>query len=327
VPVAQVPLVATVLNWLREGGITDTTVCANGASRAVASVLRDGRELSMRLTYHEDHSPRGAAGCIRDAGSLSDAHTFVVADGTAVPVVDLDDLLASHERSGASLTVVVQPDSANAAAGLTPTGIYIVDRRVMESIAAAGFQDIKENLIPKLYGDGNLLLPYRAEAGSPRVLNAETYLAANCWTVARLFAYPALPACWSEYLRMDNALVHPTAWADPAAQLIGPVLLGPGVRVGAGATIVGPTSLGPQTVVGRNALVSRSVSWNDCVIESGAIVDGCVLTDHVTVTADRPLFRTVRVRTGKSDGTLASRWRARQRPEHVVPHLPLPSLR
>lgn len=325
VPVAQVPLVATVLNWLREGGITETTVCANGASRAVESVLRDGRDLSMRLTYHEDHSPRGAAGCVRDAGAASDAETFVVADGTAVPVVDLDDLLATHHRSGASLTVVVQPDGGTG--GLMPSGIYVLDRRVMESIAAAGFQDIKENLIPKLYGDGDLLLPYQAEAGSPRVLNAETYLAANCWTVARLFQSAALPACWSEYLRLGDALIHPTAWADPSAQLIGPVLIGPGVRIAAGATVVGPTSLGPNTVVGRDALVSRSVCWNDCVIEPGALVDGCVLADHVSVPASRPLFRAVRVRSAEAHRVVARSPKMRQQREKMMPDLALPSVR
>lgn len=324
VPVAQVPLIATVLNWLREGGITDTTVCANGASRAVESVLRDGEGLAMRLTYHEDHSPRGAAGCIRDAGAPSDAQTFVVADGTAVPVVDLNDVLAQHHRSGAALTVVVQPDTGSS--GLTPAGIYVVDRRVMASIAAAGFQDIKENLIPRLYGEGDLLLPYQAEAGSPRVLNPETYLAANCWTVARLFQSPVLPAAWSDYLRVGNALVHPTAWADPSAQLIGPVLLGPGVRVAAGATIVGPASLGPNTVVGRDALVSRTVCWNDCVIEAGALVDGCVLADHVTVPSGRPLFRAVRVRNTDFAPAVPSRLRFRQQPEKMMPNLPLPSL-
>jgi NDP-sugar pyrophosphorylase family protein len=208
---------------------------------------------------------------------------------------------------------------------LTPSGIYVVDRRVMGSIAAAGFQDIKENLIPKLYGDGDLLLPYQAVAGSPRVLNAETYLAANCWTVSRLFNAPVLPGCWSEYLRVENAIVHPTAWADPSAQLIGPVLLGPGVRIAAGAMIVGPTSLGAHTVVGRDALVSRTVSWNDCSIEAGSIIDGCVLTDHVTVSADRPLFRSVRVRARESRGNLSSRLLVRHQPP-MVPDLPLPSV-
>jgi NDP-sugar pyrophosphorylase family protein len=103
------------------------------------------------------------------------------------------------------------------------------------------------------------------------------------------------------------------------------VLLGPGVRVGAGATIVGPTSLGPNTTVGRGALVSRTVSWNDCVIQDEALVDGCVLADHVTVTAGRPVFRAVRVRELRPRRDLPAWMRLRHQPEKMSQNIPIPS--
>ena len=45
-----------------------------------------------------------AAGCVRDAALRSQAETIVVADGTSVPVVDAEELLAAH-RALETLTV------------------------------------------------------------------------------------------------------------------------------------------------------------------------------------------------------------------------------
>ena len=54
--------------------------------------------------------PRGAAGSLRDAAAASDADTFVVADGTAIPTAELRDLLMAHHASGAAVTVVVHSE-------------------------------------------------------------------------------------------------------------------------------------------------------------------------------------------------------------------------
>ena len=162
VPVAQAPLVSYALRWLRDGGISRATLCANSASRAMRSYLGAGSRLTMSLEYHEDWTPRGAAGCVRDAATRSDADTLVVTDGTAIPAVNIGLLLDDHRTAGAAVTIVVHHDrqARSGERPLNPGGIYVFDRRVLDYIPETGFQDIKENLIPKLYRAGERVVTH-----------------------------------------------------------------------------------------------------------------------------------------------------------------------
>jgi NDP-sugar pyrophosphorylase family protein len=159
----------------------------------------------------------------------------------------------------------------------------VFDRRVLEHVGATGFQDIKENLIPKLHRAGERVVAHACEGLCPHVLNAQTYLAVNHWVLQR-----AGRGLGGDIVR------HATARVEPGARLVGPVLLGAGVRVRAGATIVGPTSVGRDTVVGQNALLARSAVWSRCVVGEDSVVHGCVLGDGEVVPPAARLFNAVR---------------------------------
>jgi NDP-sugar pyrophosphorylase family protein len=275
-PVAQQPLVAYALHWMASGGLRDATICANSAARAIRARF-DGLAFGLRLHYLEDWTPRGTAGCVRDAGMKTDADTFVVADGTAVPVVDLAELLEGHRSSGAAITVVV---AADAAGRLRPSGVYVFDRRTLVHIPEDGFQDIKEKLVPRLYAAAEAVSTHMAEGVAPRVVNADSYLALNQWVVERTSRHRAAP---EGFRSLGETVLHDSASVDPTARLLGPVLLGPRVSVRAGATLVGPVSIGRGTTVGRDAVVSRSVVCNDCVVGERSFVDRSMLADRTVI--------------------------------------------
>jgi mannose-1-phosphate guanylyltransferase len=275
-PVAQQPLITYALRWMKGGGLSRATICANSEARAVRAHL-GGSPGGMRIDYLEDWSPRGAAGCVRDAGIKTDADTFVVADGTSVPVVDLEELLETHQANGAALTVVV---GADAAGRLRPSGVYVFDRWCFGFIPEDGFQDIKEKLIPRLYGAGEQVSTHMARAVAPRVVNTDTYLALNQWVLERVSRDLDLA---DGFRASGDVVSHESAEVDGSARLLGPVLLGPRVSIRAGATIVGPASIGPGTTVGAGAVVCRSVAWSECRVGEGAFVDRCMLADGASI--------------------------------------------
>lgn len=77
-PVVHQPLVGYSLQWLRDGGVTNDTVCANSDSRLVRQYLGDGACIGLDLAYYEDWTPRGPAGCVRDAGLAAATSADVV---------------------------------------------------------------------------------------------------------------------------------------------------------------------------------------------------------------------------------------------------------
>jgi NDP-sugar pyrophosphorylase family protein len=317
VPVALSPLISYALRWLRDGDVPRATICTNHSSRTVEAALGQGGELGLELRYYEDGTPRGAAGCVRDAGLPSASETFVVADGTAIPTVSLRELLASHRASGAAATAVVHRDRSRS--GLpTPGGVYVFERRALEFVGQHGFQDIKENLIPKLHRAGERVVALESDGWCPRVMNAQTYLSVSHWMLERLVRADAE--------RESDVIAHPSAWVDREARLVGSVQLGPRVRVRAGATIVGPTTIGAESTVECNALVARSVVWNRCQVGEDSLVHGSVVGDDVVVPAATRLFHGVRPEEGPWPSVLAPLWvrgKAAARPEpHLGPALP-----
>jgi mannose-1-phosphate guanylyltransferase len=276
--VALRPLITYSLEWLTDAGATRASICANGSSDALRRVLGDEFH-GVPLAYHADPFPRGSGGCVRDAAETLDAELLVVVEGTVVPLLDLHELIDAHERSGATMTVVTDTP----ADGLHPRagGIYVLHRRALDHVAPQGFQDLKENVIPRLYRAGELVLPYASSEALKRVATLETYLEINQWLVERLTA-SAEPN-----RRGRNACRHvpaeATAGLDSEALCVGPVLLGRHVRVSAGATIVGPTVIGDDTIIHSGSMISRSVVGRSCIVAANSVVHGCVLGNGAVV--------------------------------------------
>jgi NDP-sugar pyrophosphorylase family protein len=293
-PVAQKPLIEYVLHWLRDSAVGTATICGNGSTGAIRSYVKDGAQFAMDVQYHEDRTPRGAAGCVKDAAMARSARTFVVADGTSIPVVDLGRVLEHHRTTGALLTIVAdrrEPSDGDSEV-LHPAGIYVFDRSVLDAVPATSFQDIKEALIPSLYRAGHRIEVFPVAHPSPRVMNAATYLATNHWMVQRLGCQTPSAG------KAGHVMGAPSAWVDPDAIIAGPVMLGAGVRVLAGATIVGPASIGAGTVVQSGAVVARSVVWDDCVIGEGAMVDNAILGDGAVVAERTTVMNTIHLAQG-----------------------------
>lgn len=313
-PVAQVPLICYPLQWLREGGVRCATICANSSTHAVRDYLGGGDRLAMHLEYYEDHAPRGAAGCVRDAGSGVAADTFVIVEGALIPSVNIRELLRTHRQSGAAITALVEIDRRrNGMAGEQPRipgGVYVFDRRTFDAIPANGFQDIKEGLLERLHQAGERVVAHEVAGVAPRVLNFATYTAVNRWAIERTLREPCV---LEGYVRTGDALRHPTAHIDPRARLVGPVLIGPRSRIMERAVIVGPTTIGADCQIGAGALVSRSALWDRCAVAPGAMVDNSVLADEAALEQDEMLAGTVKL------PSVSGGWSALTAlPEHVL---------
>lgn len=277
-PVAQQPLITYALRWMRQGALRQATVCSDSDSPALRACV-DAAAPDLQVRYLEDVAPRGPAGSVRDAAAGVDADTLVVADATALPVVDLAALVEAHHAAGAAMTVVVARDAMGR---LRPTGAYVLERAVCSLVPEHGFYDIKEQLVPQLYAAGENVGTFLAASLAPRVLNAHTYLALNAWVIERALGDRQPPEGFSA---REGALVHTTALLDRDARLLGPVMIGPGASIQGRATLVGPLSIGARSTIGQAAVVSRSVVADGCLIGERALVDRAVIGEGSRIAA------------------------------------------
>ena len=237
-PVAHVPLICHVLGWLRDAGITSMTLCANSDSRQMRDMLADGSALNLDLEYYEDWTPRGPAGCIRDAADVSNGERFVVVDATIWPRYDLQAILENHEQSEAEMTIVTSHDFSNAGhkTRLGPVGIYVLERSVLAHIQKTGYQDVKEVLLPQLHAHGHQVRTYTLPEACPRLVDASSYLALNEMAVECLARSNRELA---GYQRIGQSLVHESARIHSPREFVGPVLIGQGTTISAGVTVIG----------------------------------------------------------------------------------------
>lgn len=304
-PVVQSPLICYALRWLRDAGVLGVTLCANSTSRQMRQCLGDGSTFGLDLAYFEDKTPRGAAGCVHDALLDRPAETVIVADSTVIPRLDLRRLLAQHAESSAAATVVVGDEPlarCDDEPHAVPMGVYVFERRALAHVADAGYQDIKELLIPRLNASGERVELFESDAACPRVTSIETYLAANAWMLDVLLDAPGE---LSNYRVVGEALVHPDAVISSSARLFGPQAIGPAVEIGPNTLIVGPTVIGAHSVVQRGAVVARSVIWEHCCVKADSFVDRSILSYHASVAARAVLYNTVEV-ADISDGSAPS---------------------
>jgi len=282
-PVSNRPLTSYAVEWLCGDSLERIAVCTNIAAASLREAMAYDGSTIRGLTYCEDPMPRGPAGCVRDAVGELRCSEIVVVDGTIVPQIKLRSLREAHRSHGGALTVVVVPSDTRDEGrdrSLSPMGIYVLSGEVLEYIPAAGYQDIKESLIPRLYAEGLEIHSFVCETQAPRVTGVDSYLAVNDWAVERRIESPDGTGCFE---RRGSALIHPAARVDASATIVGPVLIGPESVIESAATVVGPTAIGASAIIESGAVVSRSCVWNECRVAEGAIIDRCVVADGAWV--------------------------------------------
>jgi NDP-sugar pyrophosphorylase family protein len=284
-PVANTPLVEHILAWLGRAAVRRVVFCHNDVAGNLWDTLGTGADTGFEFYYCIDREPRGPAGCCRDASHVVRAARYVVVEGSILPRFELADALAQHLRSRASATVVVTPDvqSRSSDDQWSPVGVYIFEVGALADVPAAGFQDIKEMLLPRLHRQNERVLTHITDRVYPRISGIEEYFAVHAYMLSQICAGGAMPA---GYLRTNGTCRHSTALMGASVDVVGPVMLGPGSRVERGVALIGPTVLGRNCLIEQGCVVQRSILWHDCALGARARVNRCLLVSGRRVDPD-----------------------------------------
>jgi mannose-1-phosphate guanylyltransferase len=243
----------------------------------VRAVLGNGDWLGVRLRYVEEPEPLGTGGALKLAEDLLEER-FLMLNGDQLTDIDLTAQLRQHERTGARATLALiavedpsayglvrrrddlsvsgfleKPNADEIDTNLVNAGVYVLERSVLDVIAAGSRISIERDVFPRLVDHG--LFGYEAsgywmDIGTPQRYLQATYdiLDGEIMTdVGR-----ALAASGGVFRDSADA-------AGAGGSVHAPAVIGPGCTIAAGATVAGRTVLGAGVTLGPGAHVDSSV--------------------------------------------------------------------
>jgi len=250
---------------------------------------------------------RGSADAIRrnlDYVIQQKEECVLILSGKHIYLMDYRPFLEHHLRNGAPVTIAVrrvsrhethrfgivsqdadqrvvefQEKPRRTQQNLASMGVYIFNRDyLVEVLSNGGGDDIGRDILPGLVAKGHVnsyTYPgYWADAST-----VQAYWGAN---MSLLAEEPALNLYAPEWVVHTRSQERAPVKLGPAADVDG-ALLSNGCQI-EGA--VERSVLSPGVQVGQGALVRDSVVLNDTIIESGAVVERCVIDKEVRVCQD-----------------------------------------
>ena len=354
-PFLNRPFIEFQIEKLRDDGFDEIGLALSPTEVSdVSAHLGDGSSFGVSLTYRTDATPMGPAGVLRLFREFVGEETFLVTEGTAwLGRADLKSLVAAHHRHDAVATLAMNPapEGANLSEQVSvgeggrieafellhPArshrhashfgGAYVFEPSVFDSIAADGYVDIKEQLLPDLTARGFLVRAESIDGLGQHVDSSERYHSLQAQLLADRAYTPSAYKCHG-----CDVFVAPDAQVDDSAVVQGPVLIGHGCVVEAGARVVGPAVLGDGVRIGVDAVVQESLLWSGSTVGSGARFEHGILgfnrsvRSHQTVAGEILMngvcrtgapFSRARMRT---DGTVAPVLTGRVRAKRMLAH-------
>jgi mannose-1-phosphate guanylyltransferase len=110
-PVAGQPLVHRIIRWLAAAGVSDLVLNLHHLPHTITATVGDGTHLGVRVRYSWETPVLGSAGGPRHALPLIAGSPFLIVNGDTLTDVSLQQVIDTHRRSGALVTMALVPNT------------------------------------------------------------------------------------------------------------------------------------------------------------------------------------------------------------------------
>jgi mannose-1-phosphate guanylyltransferase/phosphomannomutase len=303
VPVVNKPIIQHIFELLKRHGITDIAVTLYYLADEIESFFGDGTELGLHLSYSVEDVPLGTAGSVKKAAEVFGRERLLVISGDALTDIDLREAVRSHEVKSAVATIVTtrvdnpleygivvtddegrirrfleKPSWGEVFSDTVNTGIYILEPEVLDYVDAGRPADFSQDVFPALLRDGKRLYAHVASGYWCDVGNVQQYRQAQIDAVMGRVKVD-IPG---NKIGTDIWVGAGTEIA-PSARLSGPLVIGRNCRIGPGAGCFEYTVLGDNCIIEKDAVIQRSLLWQDTFVGQGTEVRGAIVGEHAII--------------------------------------------
>lgn len=198
-PLGGQPLIAHLVELLREHGVSEIAVNLHHRPEAIRAYLGDGSKFGVRVTYSYEETLLGSAGAVKRLEPFFD-ETFFVLYGDVLTDIDLTALASCHRSRGASLTMALheadepsrcgiaevdgggmvrrfreKPDARDVFSHWANAGVYVAEPSIIRLVPQDSFFDFGSHLIPLLLEQGDDIGAYLSNSYFLDIGSVERY--------------------------------------------------------------------------------------------------------------------------------------------------------
>jgi mannose-1-phosphate guanylyltransferase len=299
-PTAGVPFLTHLIARVQEAGISHVVLGTSYRAAVFEDHFGDGAALGVELEYVVEAEPLGTGGGIRNVADALRGDAVLIFNGDNLIGVDLKAFVATHQRSGADVTLCLHQVPDARPYGCVPTdangrvtaflekdpnpvtnqinaGLYAFRRPVIDTIPAGRAVSVERETFPGLLSSGATIMGYVNDGYWRDFGTPADFVAGSADLVRGLAPSPAVKA-------PGERLVLPGAAVDPAADVKGGATIGRAASVAAGAVVDGSVLFDGASIA-AGAVVRRSIIGAGAVIGAGTVVEDSVIGDAAVLGA------------------------------------------
>jgi lipopolysaccharide/colanic/teichoic acid biosynthesis glycosyltransferase len=175
---------------------------------------------------------------------------------------------------GALLDMKVEYPSASRSPEFRSAGVYLIERSALALIPDDIYYDLKEQFIPEVLKSGRSVRIHPLQSYQHELNSIEDYLSFHFDLCRGRTGSTALGEEIMEGIHVQGPVDLP-----PDVMLVGPMILGEGVRIGARCRLIGPLVIGKNARIGdgvflREAVIGENVTLGNCTRVERSIIEG-----------------------------------------------------
>ena len=267
-PVANRPIIARVIEYLKTQGVSEIVVNAHHHHAQLLSYLESGKPFGLPVQVRVEKEILGTGGGIKNTQDFWDDAPFPVINGDILTDIPLAEAYENHVRSGALATLVlhhcepfnqVQVDShwnildiakQRMAGRLAFTGIHVISPELLSHIPEGIFYDIIV-CYQKLISSRGMVRAFVSEGHRWRDIGSvQSYMEANQELAGRNF------------------------------------VIGPGCEIHPSVKFEDWAVVGERSALARGTEIRASVLWEGARVRKAVKIANSVVTGSREVTAD-----------------------------------------
>jgi len=320
VPILNRPVMEHMLHLVRRHGVREVAANLHHHPDMIRAHFGDGSAFGVDLRYNLEEELLGTAGGVGAFRDLFADGTFVVVSGDGLTDIDITAFVAAHRARGGIATMAVKevadpslygvvvadadgritgfqekPPAAEALSHSCNCGIYAFEPRIFDYVPAGRFSDWARDVFPALLADDVPFFRWEMRGYWSDVGNIEQY---------RLSNFDALLG--RVILDIPGRETDPGVWVGEGtviatgARLEPPVLIGAGGVVAADARLIGPLIVGDGCIIERGAVIDGGIHWDGVTLGQGSRTVGSIVGRNVVIHARAVVHEDVVIGDGSS---------------------------